>query len=75
MERRGKGGGGDDMSTKLLTLQNLQHYHKSLMKYLGTSKLVPQNICTRCGGLLGKDNICEYCGTKYKLVIENKKGK
>lgn len=59
------------MIKKYITLENLQHYHKTLMKYLSeNNKLIPSNICSRCGGLINQDNICEYCGTKYKLVIK-----
>ena len=55
---------------KIVTFENLQHYHNSLMKYLNSGKLIPTNICPQCGGIVDENNKCNYCGVKLKLVID-----
>lgn len=57
--------------TRLVTLQNLQNYHETLMRYLSDkTRMIPTNICSQCGGLIGENNTCDFCGTKYKLVLD-----
>ena len=57
--------------SKLVSLNYLQIYHKSLIKYLQKGELIPANICSRCGGILNEDNKCPYCRTKFKLVVDS----
>lgn len=33
-------------------------------KWASGNKLTPA-LCTCCGGRIGRDNYCEYCGTRY----------
>lgn len=56
---------------KVITLKNLEQYHKLLMKSLKNPHMIPINVCPQCGGIISETNICEYCGTKLKLVIDN----
>ena len=56
-------------TTKIITLENLQLYHKSLMEYLKNPKLVATNICPQCGAIVS-ENKCDYCGAKLKLVVD-----
>jgi len=58
------------MIEKYITLNTLQHYHNNLMKYLSNPHMIPINICTQCGGLLNENNTCDFCGTKFKLVVD-----
>ena len=53
-----------------VTLENLQLYHESLMKYLKNPHLVATNICPQCGAVINDVNKCDYCGAKLKLVID-----
>lgn len=55
---------------KLISVKNLQTYHNTLIRYLSDKvRFVPTNICSQCGGLIGQNNTCDYCGTKYRLVL------
>lgn len=54
---------------KLITLKNLEYYHKSLMDYLKNPRLVATNICPQCGAIVS-ENKCDYCGAKLKLVVD-----
>jgi len=56
---------------KIITLENLEQYHKLLMKSLKNPHMTPINICPQCGGIISETNVCEYCGAKLKLVIDN----
>ena len=55
---------------QLITLENLQQYHKLLIEYIGSPDLVPMNICPQCGGIISDTKECEYCSVKLKLVAE-----
>ena len=57
-----------EKNKEYLTLENLQQYHNLLMKSLKNPRMIPINRCPQCGGIINEINICEYCGTKLKLV-------
>ena len=53
-----------------VTLENLQQYHKLLMKSLKNPHMIPINLCPQCGGIISETDVCEYCGVKLKLVVD-----
>ena len=54
---------------RFMSFENLQQYHNLLMEQLKDGHMKPINICSQCGGLLD-GNMCPYCGTKFKWVVE-----
>ena len=55
-----------------VTIEGLKQYHQLLMRTLKNPHMIPINICPQCGGIISETDVCEWCGTKLKLVVDNK---
>lgn len=56
---------------KYVTIEGLKQYHQLLMRSLKNPHMVAINICPQCGGIISETDMCEWCGTKLKLVVDN----